>query len=276
MGCDQLMRLLVVALMMEARPFISALSLKGESGHPFPVFRNGTTLLIVSGTGSVAAAAAVGYVCGAFRGQLHTAINLGMGGANPDFGPLHQWYRIHQVIDAGNERYFHPDIPDRHGFPEASLRTVPFVVKEPLHWEGLFDMEGAGFLAAAQKWFPADRIALLKWVSDPLSGQIDIEATRSALERGLDPVLTFLENWAIFHRSSEENALPEVQLLLDRLEETLPLTVSQRLQLQTWLQGYLARGCAASEITACFPEATVRHKHEVRKVMERIRDACSS
>jgi hypothetical protein len=188
--------------------------------------------------------------------------------------PLHHWLLIHSVRDGQTGRLLIPDILYRHPFAEAPLMTVPKVVREPIAWMGAVDMEGAGFLEAARQHLPAHRVAILKWVSDALTGEIDKAATAAAFAETVGPVLAFIKEWEAMpvEQQTDSAALAMGELCMERLR----LTATQRAQLTRWVQGYARRGGTAAGLLAVLPERPPSTRRENTVQFSRLRDALKS
>lgn len=243
------MLLVLTALMMEARPLAAAFGLRARQA-PYPVYESDSMRLVVSGTGPLRASAATGWAMGEDP-SIEAAVNIGFCGAAPEIASLHQWCLVHAIRDKQTGRLLVPDILYRHPFHEAPLMTVPQVVQEPINWNGLVDMEGAGFFEAARHHLATDRLMLLKWVSDPLTGRIDVEKTTSAFEAGLEPVANFVRAWMeTFNTASDAPG----EDLLDLCQERLRLTSTQWAFIKKWLRGYALRGGTAEALLKYLPE----------------------
>lgn len=264
-----MMILYSVALMLEARPLVTALGLKAMPEQPFPVFGDGRRLLVVSGTGSHRAAAALGWALGRWP-AIGAAANLGFGGAAEGVAGLREWYLVHAVRDKASGRLYIPDILFRHPFEERGLLSVPRVSTGEPGWNGLVDMEGSGFIEAARRFLAVDRILLLKWVSDPLSGEIEVEATRAAFTEAVQGLLPFLENWEAIHSGETEDRSTE---LASRISERLNLTRTQTAFLRKWADGYLRRGGPPEAILTLLPDETPTTRRANTACFNRLRDA---
>ena len=173
---------LFTALRAEALPFIRNLNLEMEEG-PFPVCRNQDTILTVTGTGPLSAAAAVSSVLSIHSpGEEDFLMNIGIA-AGISNASLHTVYRIHKVTDLSSGKDYYPDLLITPSTPEASLitgakryageptdpvfRTVsdsklPVLSDEAI----LYDMEGSGIAMAASHFLAPHQIRILKAVSD--------------------------------------------------------------------------------------------------------------
>jgi len=266
------MILVAMALMLEARPLVARLGL--ESGGPgsFPVFRDGEHLLVVSGTGPLKAALATGWAFGRFPG-IRAALNAGFCGGHPDAFSLHQWYAVHSIRDASSGRLLVPDILWRHPFPEAGLLTTAVPMQTPAEAGRLVDMEGSGFYEAARRFLPPDRIALLKWVSDPLSGGLDPRTVLPAFHQSLPDLGGFLENWL---PPAEADGPEMARQLESAILKRLRLTEAQRQDLRRWLPGYLARAASPEALLARLPAAPPPAKRDNARLFTGLKDVFKS
>lgn len=262
------MLLVSTALMLEARPLVRRLGLRAHSCGKMTAYEGDTAVLVVTGTGSIRAAAATGWAMARFPDIRH-ALNIGFAGAGPRTADVHTWHLINRIRDRVSGRLLLPDVLYKHPFPEASLLTVPEIVREPLDWEGLVDMEGSGFYEAARQFLGPDRIALLKWVSDPLTGRIDPAETERAFADGLEAAVEFMDNWPC---PGELPASPHVEALLGEINERLRLTRTQSEFVGKWVSGYLARGGDPERLRAVLPGCAPRIKEDNKRVFNRLKD----
>ena len=174
---------LFTALRAEALPFIRNLNLEMEEG-PFSIYRNQDTILTVTGTGPLSAAAAVSSVLSIHPvGEEDFLINAGLA-AGISNASLQTVYRIHKVTDLSSGRDYYPDLLISSSAPEASLITggklysqnpvpdqisremlrseLPVMKDEPV----LYDMEASGIVQAASHFLAPHQIRILKAVSD--------------------------------------------------------------------------------------------------------------
>ncbi len=127
---------LFIALYAEAAVWIRELGLKKEKeAFPFDVFSSPEGIrLVLTGTGSTAAAVAVSSICARY-GVAGEDIILNIGtcaGSSP--GKL---FLIHKIVCAVTRRSFYPDILYCHGWEEASLVTTPRALTAGLRQEGV-------------------------------------------------------------------------------------------------------------------------------------------
>ncbi len=260
--------LITTALMIEAAPVRDALSLQAVPEMPFPLFEGGNCLLVVTGTGSVRAAAATGWILGRTSG-IRAAVNLGFAAASAQTAELYSWHRIHSIRDATTGRLHIPDILESHSLKEQPLWTVSQPAGSDPGWDGLVDMEGSGFYEAARRLLPPDRIFLLKWVSDAFSRQLDTDLMASRFAASLPEVLPFLRHClSIASPSPQENEAEWMDLFRKRLR----LSRTQLQFLSRWVRGYLARGGSLEPVLARLPEKPPSHKRQNNRIYEELKD----
>jgi nucleoside phosphorylase len=179
---------LVVALMPEAEPIIANFELDPIEGA-FPIFRNDEAALIVSGIGKSAAAAATAYLHAKTDGATSDIwLNVGIAGHRDR--PLGTNCLAHEVIDQASGKRWRLEVPELH-LPSDTVWTVDRPNKAYEN-DGLYDMEAAGFLAAATRFVPFGLIQCFKVVSDNRSSsteKITPPRVRTLLEEAL-PDLT--------------------------------------------------------------------------------------
>lgn len=184
---------LFTAMFCEAQPLIGHFHLKKDTAHPrFQFFSNEDEgiCLAITGTGSVAAAAAVACIlteCGA--GQEDFLLNVGIcADATEEGAALHSAdgvFLCNKLTEETTGRTFYPDILYRHKFAEAPLMTaaLPFLSKERwgASWQEtksgqesgrgsgeplLCDMEAAAVYQAGAYFLGPHQMSFLKIVSD--------------------------------------------------------------------------------------------------------------
>jgi len=170
---------IVTAMYAEAHPFITRFQLKKDSSHTrFQVFRSDEAgiCLIISGTGSVPAAVAVGSLCTKYGpGQGDFLVNVGVcariagGGHASRTGDI---FLCNKIREQTTGKTFYPDILYRHRFAEAQIITgaKPYKKIEPGETEeadfDLYDMEAAAVYQAGAYYLGPHQMSFLKAVSD--------------------------------------------------------------------------------------------------------------
>lgn len=236
---------LVVALPLEAAPIIDKLDMAPlQSNSSFSCYSNGTHNLIVSGMGRTYSAAATGYLA-ARSAQEYKAppvwINFGIAG--------HQWLEIGSVAlinkvttcGGGDSSYPLP-LPLSPNLLSSELITVD-KPEQNYPESAAYDMEGAGFWVAANKFSPLEFVQLLKVISDNPDHGIEkfnknkvSELVVDALP-ALESTISQLAELALLHNSAQ--SMPEsYDVLLDNYR----FTVTQIRQLRKLCQRFTAAG----------------------------------
>jgi adenosylhomocysteine nucleosidase len=164
---------IVMATLLEAKPFIDGLALYKVEKEPFIIYQNNLFLLIISGIGKVNAAMATTYCLMKF--SISSLYNFGASGAAHFNSPLGGIYHISKVIEydrptltTSAPRMYTPAILP--GLPTATLATIDSPVHDPIkreeisHHADLIDMEGASILQTCQRFHR--QCALFKFVTD--------------------------------------------------------------------------------------------------------------
>ncbi|MDE7297217.1 MAG: hypothetical protein K2N94_00115 [Lachnospiraceae bacterium] len=183
---------IAAALYEEAIPFFDALSMKKNTSFAhFDLFSGEDSMLLLTKTGAIRAAAAVSSMLTAFPPQK-TDLFLSVGTvACPDSEiPVGTPFILQQITDAASGRTFCPELLFRAPFPRAALTTVHRVLTAemlksfPLHAPGsdimsntgvlagcppvpmLCDMETSGVCEAALPFFSCEQLFFCRVVSD--------------------------------------------------------------------------------------------------------------
>ena len=164
---------IVMATMLEAKPFVQEMSLEQTRNAPFFLFQNHEVLLLVSGIGKANAAMATAYLCLAFKPAL--IFNLGAAGAARFGYDLGEIFHIHRIVEpdrpdlkTGKPCIHQPDLME--GFKTAKLATSDRAILDPINRRAiarkadLLDMEGASVVQTCRKF--GSRCFLFKFVSD--------------------------------------------------------------------------------------------------------------
>ncbi len=278
-----MLKIIVVALHLEARPLIHALGLKKDSTSPkIPLYRCDGVRLVVCGTGKLKAAVGTTYaLTREAEPQKTIAVNFGFcGSADPRIatGSL---FMINKITDAATNRSFFPDILLKHGLPESALTTHdrPLIRAENEAHAGrrtgerkLVDMEGSGFFTAAATFLGPEHIICLKLVSDHLEGnRLDKGLLSAFIESQLPQIESCLD--ACDALAGPPPALnPEDAALLAALRLRLRLTATQSHQLRDWATAYAIRHRRDLTILKPHLEQTVNNKAERNRLLETIKD----
>ena len=238
---------LVVAMRSESRPIVDAYSLEVVAGTaPFHLYRGQGVVLVCAGVGRAAAAAGVGFLH-AYEGLPAGRPWLNIGVAGGAFlrpgrpAVLGEAAIASRVIDsASGQISYRPllfDLP-------AELATVHTMDRLETSYEpeGLFEMEAAGFVAAASRLSPPELVQVLKVVSDgPDEGIERLTASRieTLIEAQMEVVRTLVEEL----RSLADQLPPGVpEGLLQTILEGRHFTTTEKRQLERTLHRFAALG----------------------------------
>ena len=164
---------LVMATLLEAKPFIGGLSLTRLESKPFPVYRNINHILIISGIGKANSAIACAYACLKFT--PFCIVNLGAAGATGNKHALGEPLHIKMAFDCDRPQFKskspHKLTPEvLEGFSYAKIATHDRPVLDPAERKklsktvDLIDMESASVIQACNKF--KTLCYVFKFVSD--------------------------------------------------------------------------------------------------------------
>lgn len=221
-----------VALYPEAKPIIQRLGLKRQRAEiGFDIYSADTPeiRLVITGTGMVAAAAAVGSALAYYHGGRDredvTLINFGSCAGRDRAGKV---YLCNKIIDRISGHTFYPDILYRHDFAESYVVTEPEILREGLDnlqeeglhglgvlkegrdnllgeglhdkeglgdlpGEGLHDMEAAAIYQAGSRFLGPHQMSFIKVISDSgTGGELCAKELTEIMETGTEDFLKFL------------------------------------------------------------------------------------
>ena len=199
------------ALYCEAQLFIEEYHLKKRMENTcFQQFyhEDAGMLLTVSGTGEIAAAAAVSSVCTKDRpGQSDFLLNAGICAAAAGKEGI---YLASKLTEQATGKTFYPDMLYRHCFQEAGLVTGMKQWKtgtQAALWkelccrespgEELYDMEAAAVYQAGSYFFAPHQMMFLKAVSDHgEAGDLTADDVRQCMKTYKDSIVQFLAQLA--------------------------------------------------------------------------------
>ncbi|MDN5276579.1 MAG: hypothetical protein PWR01_544 [Clostridiales bacterium] len=278
---------IVTALPCEASPIVKKYDLKRDDAcRHFPLYRSDGMFLIVSGVGKMASAIATAYLiaqnvkrdeAGAEEGLA--IINIGVCGTLNQRYPIGTPLLIHKVIDHETGKQYFPDILIEHPFEEGSIETHNDVVRREDVLSGrvelqadLVDMEASGFFQAASRFLAPHQIYVIKVVGDYLD-VVDFDRQRVAqcISGALDAVDGFIKQVEGLCRVEGDVLTPDERRQLEKVKESLRLTVTQSHQLVDMARRYKLRTGRPLPDLSEFIQTRVKVKAEGRKALERIR-----
>lgn len=214
-----------VALYPEAKPIICRLGLKKEKvNFGFPVYAGGKLelRLVITGTGSIAAAAAVGSTLAYYhadkgdRGDI-TLINFGSCAGRGRVGEV---YICNKIVDCISKHTFYPDILYHHDFPESYVVTELDVLKDGLGGEGLHDMEAAAVYQAGARLLGPHQMIFIKVISDAgEGGGLCAEKLEEIMETGAEILLKYLTECGLLNLSGKEQTESEESKIMETNRE---------------------------------------------------------
>lgn len=249
------------ALYEEARALIHSLGLKKETTMThFQVFSEETGFfrLVITGTGAIAAAAAVAELSAVYPPkETDLLLNFGVCGARSTIAPG-ELFLCHKLVEESSGRTFYPDMFYPHPFREAELVSVARVLtnqqmretysSEVDEKEGidrapwLFDMEGAAVYQAGNYSYGPHQMFFLKMVSDHGAGDGEPEVPiKEILKDKEAEVLQYVRFLGEVSREQEKNRFQketcrqQVEKEAKVLGEELQASVAMREQLQQLL-----------------------------------------
>ena len=224
----------ICALASEAQSLIDHYHLKRARERPLRVFGEYPMRVVISGIGSHASAAAVGYAAG-----LHEAhgddiwLNLGIAGHR--YHSLGTPLLVARVSHHGRDGAWYPSLLFAPPCAVAELITHDHAVTD-YPPDALCDMEAAGFMAATSRIAAGDLVQLVKVVSDNVDSGINgIERGRvHALMHGVLP--TVLNLIACLREVAARLPLPSDDSCAAALLTRWHFTHTQTTQLRQLLQ----------------------------------------
>jgi len=172
----------IMATMLEAKPFVAGLSLEPLHKKPFLCFKNPKFILVISGIGKAHAAMATAYCCTKFNPDI--VVNIGAAGALGMSKKQGDLYQINKIIEHDRPD-FQTGQPIIHNIATMNDVSVNYAnlstsdkaaisiqdrKKIAIYGGELADMEGASIVQTCRKFkIPCH---IFKYISDTLE---DIE-----------------------------------------------------------------------------------------------------
>lgn len=252
------------SLYKEAEEIISYFHLKKNPYiSSFQEFEGDNIKLIISGTGKVNAACAVGYIMSQNSTRKEDIfINIGICGS--DVRNEGEALLVNKIMDVDSGEKYYPDIIIKHPFKEAYLETYSKVVS---HGDicDICDMEGSAFLKSASKFMYQHQIAVIKIVSDTSNNRaITGEYIKKIIYKNLKKINLFIDCYisSIF---KEEFFTEYDKSIILSINENLKLTESQNIQLKKAYIALKLRGDSDEFNFEKFLNVRVKVKSESRR-----------
>ena len=156
--------------------------------------------LTITGVGEIAAAAAVGSVCGGYPpAQDDILLNVGICARGEGADGI---FLCNQITEQATGRTFYPDMLYRHDFQEGPIVTGMGLWNRADDRPGsrlavpagaLYDMEAAAIYQAGSLFFGPHQMMFLKIVSDSgAAEEVDAEGTERLMERYQDSLTDYI------------------------------------------------------------------------------------
>lgn len=185
----------VIAFKTEAIPVIGHFGLKKQNPVAgFPVFSNDQHALVLSGPGKAAAISATNHLYNLYGTTTNTFwLNFGVAG-HPDL-PLGTVVLAGDISESDSKNVWTTQQSFSNDMPRSHLITVN-KPETQYRQRALYDMEAAGFYAAALQYAQADRVQCLKVVSDSKDFPVHTFSTRQArnlIQQAKPDLLSFID-----------------------------------------------------------------------------------
>lgn len=261
------MLIIVTALYCEAKPFIQYYHLsKKQELNKFQIFQHENIMLLVTGPGSIAAAAGITYLCTLYPPDPSDfLINVGICGTRDKTLMPGSLFLGNKIMEESTGRCFYPDILLQHPFDETDILTCSKVVdvrtcsKEPIRNAGVFDMEAAGIYQAGAYFFQPHQLIFLKVVSD--YGDM-IALKQDSVSRLIQKQISLMAEWIQRLRGAGlTSQLPfslEEEECLKKIAGDIRCSVTMELQLRQMLHYYkLVNGSFMETLNDFYVERTL-------------------
>ncbi len=277
------MILLIAAMKPEADPLIRFYRLKKDmSVTAFPVFRNDSVALVISGTGKLRGAAACAMLLTMYEARKDDTllVNIGFAGSRTRSVIPGQLFVIHKITDADTGRDYYPDVLPETGLPRAELTTYPRPVfelpedlpaQDPEDRISLCDMETAGIMETSARFLETQQVLILKVVSDLLTPD---GLTADVLKGYMDDRVSDLAK--IIETVYEENGRYRKELFADEMAKLAEIADMLKFtkDMTRQLERILRKAClSGGDVMPVLDEArtfTVFTKTEGKRVFEHI------
>ena len=228
---------IATAMYIEAVPFIKKLGLKKKEGYgKYQVFENEKFVLVITGVGSINAAAGISYVFGKeLINKNDIVINIGICGADKEKFNIGDCVMCSKITDKNTNKTYYTDILYKYPFKETSITTFYEAVFDEQVNSECVDMESAGFYLAVSAFVYQHNIHVLKIISDYMDGQMEKDIIKNIIEEKSDIII----NWI---KEREENADKKIEIL-SKTEVLEIKNISNRLKLTETMKHEFLKLC---------------------------------
>ena len=224
------------ALVCEAKPLIQDWNLKKIPGnHPFSIYADDARVIVISGVGKIAMAAALGYGLSLFPDrQYPILINLGIAGHRQyNLGSL---FLADKIIDMDSGKKFYPQLAFKVPCKTSSVLTES-KPQTAYSMDCLYDMEAAAFYEISSKFSSSELIHSLKIVSDneqsPLE-KINEDLVRTWITAHLQTINTLILQLRELRNLLSENDYSQYHFRTTQFHFTASTCVKLKSLLHRW------------------------------------------
>ena len=283
------MIIITTALYCEAKALIERFGMKKDTSNTrFQVFTDTEKdmVIVITGVGSIAAAAAVSGVCARYentQGALDFLVNIGACSGQQAEGTI---YICNKITELATGRTFYPDMLYRHPFRETQITTVMKALKSGelpcCGKDALFDMEAAAVYQAGAYFFGPHQMSFIKVVSDNASpSSVTEKKLETLIEKNIDRIAEYIDT---LKKASVELHSKDIldtdgnREWVDRLcgdmhcSATMKAAVEQHIRYNILEERYESLNCGSSDIAqkAAQPDQKRKFKPHCREIAEKM------
>jgi nucleoside phosphorylase len=266
---------IITALMLEASPIIDYFKLKRNmSIHPYPVFTNNEISLIVSGVGKVKSAMAATFLSSAGSPPGNDLlVNVGFCGAKAGKYQLGSLLLINKVTDLDTGKEYYPDVYVGNDLPNEAISCCSRPVKydDSKYMDNCFDMESAGIMEAASRFFYSHQIAIIKIVSDFLMpDNLDKQRLRDYIKGNMQIIERVISELKEINNFSSSLSFEEEKKLISMISENIRLSSAMKQILGVEVKKAKRKGLTPLNVLENYTESKANTKPEGKKIFGQI------
>ena len=221
------------ALECEAKPLIKQFELKKENfNHPFPIYKNDSIVLTISGVGKVAMAGAVAYTQAIFQPQ-HSPILINIGIAGHKTEAIGEIVLASKIVDKDSGKRFYPQLIGTHLPKTGEVQTSS---KPCTKYSASYmnDMEASAFYETAVRFSTNELIHSIKVISDnekTAIESINAKKVSQLISNQLTQIGQLFNHWILLQQSAIPSELKE----FSQISKQWNFTVSGKIRLRSLL-----------------------------------------
>lgn len=244
----------VVALDAEAQPIIRYYKLKrAHDIAPFAVYKNDDKQLVVCGIGKHNAMVATGYLAGLSTAGSRAWLNVGIAGGN--VAGIGDMMLVNSILDQETGRCYYPSLCFDLELPQTKIVTLD--KPDTDYQEGsLYDMEAAGFFAAASHFSTSELVHSCKIISDNSNqgvNEISKESVLALVESCIDKIDNVTQ--ILINLANQIKPDQDAERTISLLVEKFHFTTSQQNTLRALIQNWVAINGKTGLSDLCLIEA---------------------